>query len=126
MATEPDAVNAAGEASALESADIWGEDDAMKQIDGLGADEINLRARMLNSDIHVMTREITRMKHELEPMKEKIAGNIKKIDLNRQLPHLVCNIAEILDLPEEEEEDGAIGDSEAKEGKCVVVKTTTR
>merc|ERR1719313_1339406 len=96
------------------------------QID-LSADEINLRARMLQSDIHVMGREITRMKHELEPMKEKIAGNIKKIDLNRQLPHLVCNIAEILEMPPEEEDDGAIGDSEAiKEGPCVVLKTTTR
>ena len=28
----------------------------MKQIDGLSADEINLRVRMLQSDIHVMTR----------------------------------------------------------------------
>ena len=98
----------------------------MKQIDGLSADEINLRARMLQSDIHVMGREITRMKHELEPMKEKIAGNIKKIDLNRQLPHLVCNIAEILEMPPEEEDDGAIGDSEKAEGPCVVLKTTTR
>jgi 26S proteasome regulatory subunit T5 len=112
--------------SALENADIFGEDDAMKQIDGLSADEINLRARMLQSDIHVMGREITRMKHELEPMKEKIAGNIKKIDLNRQLPHLVCNIAEILEMPPEEEDDGAIGDSEKAEGPCVVLKTTTR
>merc|ERR1719224_336875 len=74
-----------------------------------------------------MSREITRMKHELEPMKEKIQGNIKKIDLNRQLPHLVCNIAEILEMPPEEEDDGANVDSDAKaEGPCVVLKTTTR
>merc|ERR1719247_1305104 len=111
---------------ALEDANIFGDDDAMKQIDGLSADEINLRARMLQSDIHVMSREITRMKHELEPMKEKIQGNIKKIDLNRQLPHLVCNIAEIFEMPPEEEDDGAIADSEKAEGPCVVLKTTTR
>ena len=49
---------------------------------------------------------------EVEPLKEKIEGNIKKIDLNRQLPHLVCNVAEILKLPPEEEEDGSMLDSD--------------
>merc|ERR1719271_2404547 len=42
------------------------------------------------------------------------------------MPHLVCNIAEILEMPPEEEDDGAIADSDTKEGPCVVLKTTTR
>jgi 26S proteasome regulatory subunit T5 len=46
-----------------------------------------------------------------------------------QLPYLVANIVEILDIkPEEEsEEDGAATDLDSqRNGKCVVLKTTTR
>jgi 26S proteasome regulatory subunit T5 len=111
----------------LESSDVWGEDDALKAIEGCSADEIQQRVRMLQSEIHVMTRENTRMKHDLEPLKEKAAANIKKIDLNRQLPHLVATIAEVLELGPEEEDDGAIADTDmSKDGKSVVLKTTTR
>ena len=38
------------------------------------------------------------MKHEMEDHKAKIDSNTNKIQINVQLPHLVCNIAEILDL----------------------------
>merc|ERR1712096_107623 len=48
--------------------------------------------------------------------------------LNRQLPHLVANVAEILELEQDEDdEDGAAVDVDAnRAGKSLVVKTTTR
>ena len=48
--------------------------------------------------------------------------------LNKQLPYLVGNVVEILDLePDGEEEDGAAQDQNAqRRGKSVVVKTSTR
>merc|ERR1740129_2328398 len=54
--------------------------------------------------------------------------NKEKIKLNRQLPHLVANVAEILELEQDsEDEDGAMQDIDAqRNGKSLVVKTTTR
>merc|ERR1711977_21073 len=49
--------------------------------------------------------------------------------MNKQLPYLVGNIVEILDInpDDDEEEDGAATDVDAqKEGKCAVLKTSTR
>merc|ERR1712194_90125 len=68
---------------------------------------------------------------------EKSKDNKEKIKLNRQLPHLVANVAELLcpkDLEEAEglEEDTSGGgqqssdDISMKEQKSLVVKTTTR
>merc|ERR1740117_2486297 len=66
--------------------------------------------------------------HELKTNEEKIKDNKEKIKLNRQLPHLVANVGEILDLEMgEDDEDGAAVDIDAnRQGKCMVVKTTTR
>jgi len=58
-----------------------------------------------------------------------VKENREKIKLNNQLPYLVGNIVEVLDIApeEEEEEDGAAADLDAlRRGKCVVLKTSTR
>jgi len=62
-------------------------------------------------------------------MKEKIKENNEKIKLNKQLPYLVGNVVEILDLdPNEPDEDGGMMDSDnqTNKGKCTVIKTSTR
>lgn len=62
-------------------------------------------------------------------LREKIKENKEKIKLNNQLPYLVGNIVEVLDVKpeEEEEEDGATADLDSqRQGKCVVLKTSTR
>merc|ERR1719199_786258 len=66
--------------------------------------------------------------HELKTNEEKIKDNKEKIKLNRQLPHLVANVGEILDLEmDEDDDDGAAVDIDAqRQGKSMVVKTTTR
>ena len=47
--------------------------------------------------------------------------------MNKQLPHLVSNIAEILELEPEEDQSGAAQDQDMqRQGKSVVVKTTMR
>lgn len=59
-------------------------------------------------------------------MKDKIKENTDKIKLNKQLPYLVSNIVEILDVePEENEQDDIDLNTQVK-GKCVVIKTSTR
>jgi hypothetical protein len=59
----------------------------------------------------------------------QVKENKDKIKLNNQLPYLVGNVVEVLEMqPEEdEEEDGANVDLDSqRRGKCVVLKTSTR
>jgi 26S proteasome regulatory subunit T5 len=84
--------------------------------------------RLLENDIRVMKSEQQRLQHELNSITEKTKDNKEKIKLNRQLPHLVATVSEILDLePEEDDEDGGAQDVDMQlQGKSVIVKTTTR
>jgi 26S proteasome regulatory subunit T5 len=113
----------------LEGADIWGEEDILTdELKAASADEINQRMRLLENDIRVMKSEQQRLQHELNSITEKTKDNKEKIKLNRQLPHLVATVSEILDLePEEDDEDGGAQDVDMQlQGKSVIVKTTTR
>merc|ERR1719356_1851403 len=126
----PDAAAPAGDAPAaggeskggLDSADIWGEDDILTaELKRASTDEIQQRIRLLENEVRIMKSEQQRLHHEMKTIKEKIK-------LNRQLPHLVANVAEILDMEQDEDdEDGAAQDVDMNRGgKSLVVKTTTR
>ena len=93
------------------------------------ADDIIRRTRLLDNEIRVLKGESTRLALDQSSMKERIKENKEKIKLNNQLPYLVGNIVEILDVvpDEDEEEDGANVDLDSqRKGKCVVLKTSTR
>ncbi|TPX73945.1 hypothetical protein CcCBS67573_g04784 [Chytriomyces confervae] len=92
-------------------------------------DDIVNRVRLLENDIRIMRSEQSRLSHEHAAQKEQIKDNKEKIKLNKQLPYLVSNIVEILDMDpnDEPEEDGANIDLDAhRKGKCAVIKTSTR
>merc|ERR1712187_859914 len=96
-------------AGGLDSADIWGEDDILNDVKTSSNDDIQMKIRLLESDVRVMKSEQQRLQHELKTIEEKTKDNKEKIKLNRQLPHLVANVAEILDLEQDEDdEDGAM------------------
>ncbi|KAF9144867.1 26S proteasome regulatory subunit 6A [Mortierella sp. GBA39] len=117
----------------LEDKSLW---ETTPEEEVLGADilkanteEIVNRTRLLDNDIKVMKSENKRLAYEQLSMKEKIKENKDKIKLNKQLPYLVGNVVELLDIdPEDEEdEDGAAMDLDAnRKGKCAVIKTSTR
>ncbi|KAL5983516.1 TATA-binding protein [Asimina triloba] len=108
------------------------------QLASMTSDDIARASRLLDNEIRILKVEITaslsheelqRTNLELETLKEKIKENQEKIKLNKQLPYLVGNIVEILEMnPEDEaEEDGANVDLDSqRKGKCVVLKTSTR
>jgi 26S proteasome regulatory subunit T5 len=85
---------------------------------------------MLDNELRVLRDDSNRLTHEKAGLAERIKENYEKIKLNNQLPYLVSNIVEVLDMDpeEEEEEDGAVSYQEAggKKSKAVVLKTTTR
>ena len=95
-------------------------------------DEVVNRTKLLENELKIMKSEISRLQHEQASIKEKIKENQDKIKLNRQLPYLVGNVIEILDLNEADrangdEEEGANVDLDAqRKGKSVVIKTSTR
>merc|ERR1719399_2598432 len=77
---------------------------------------------MLENEIKVLRNENSRLLHEQQTQKDKIK-------LNKQLPYLVANVVELLDMDAEDEpeEDGANIDLDAhRKGKCCVLKTSTR
>ena len=99
------------------------------EFQGMSADDILRRNRLLENEIRVLKDESQRLTLDQQTMKEKVKENKEKIKLNNQLPYLVGNVVEILEIkPEEEdEEDGANIDLDSqRKGKCVVLKTSTR
>jgi len=91
--------------------------------------QLNTRIRMLENNIRVMRSETKQLGHEQKAVQEKINENKEKIKMNKQLPYLVSNVIEILDLEPEQDEDeeGGNVDLNSKQvDKCVVVKTSTR
>ncbi|KAL1301700.1 hypothetical protein AAFC00_005909 [Neodothiora populina] len=91
--------------------------------------DVVTRRRLLENDTRIMRSEYQRLNHEKAAMMEKIKDNVDKIDNNRQLPYLVGNVVEILDLDVDEEaaEEGANIDLDAtRVGKSAVIKTSTR
>uniref|UniRef100_A0ACD5ZBW7 Uncharacterized protein n=1 Tax=Avena sativa TaxID=4498 RepID=A0ACD5ZBW7_AVESA len=99
------------------------------QLASMSTDDIVRASRLLDNEVRVLKDELQRNNLELENFKDKIKENQEKIKLNKQLPYLVGNIVEILEMnPEDEaEEDGANIDLDSqRKGKCVVLKTSTR
>ncbi|KAL6139208.1 hypothetical protein ACLB2K_064485 [Fragaria x ananassa] len=100
-----------------------------EQLAAMTTDDIIRATRLLDNEIRIHKEELQRTNLELDSYKEKIKENQEKIKLNKQLPYLVGNIVEILEMnPEDEgEEDGANIDLDSqRKGKCVVLKTSTR
>lgn len=94
----------------------------------MSSDDINSRTRLLDNEIKIMKSEVMRISHELQAQNEKIRENTEKIKVNKNLPYLVSNVIELLDVdPQDTEEDGAVVDLDAqRKGKCAVIKTSTR
>ncbi|ODQ65082.1 26S proteasome subunit P45 [Nadsonia fulvescens var. elongata DSM 6958] len=105
-----------------------------QQEDGLDEDilnsstqDISNRKKLLENDIKIMKSEFQRLSHEKAVMNERIKDNLEKIENNKQLPYLVGNVVELLDVEAEQTEEGANVDLDSqRSGKSAVVKTSTR
>lgn len=75
------------------------------ELESLTSAELETRSRLLENDLRVMKSEIIRLQHEQASMAEQLADNLEKIKLNKQLPYLVANVVELLEVEDEEEGD---------------------
>lgn len=116
--------------STINASNVWGDDAEAQQIESqissLDTAQLQSRVRMLENNIRVMKSESTRLGHEIKQQQDRIKENNEKIKMNKQLPYLVSNVVEILTLDPEQEDDGGAVDLDAKQTKCVVIKTSTR
>ncbi|KAL5336474.1 P-loop containing nucleoside triphosphate hydrolase protein [Aspergillus crustosus] len=115
----------------MEDAEKKDEEDGLldEEILGSSTADIVKRRRMLENELRIMKSEYQRLTHEQNTMREKVKDNQEKIENNRQLPYLVGNVVELLDLDVEAEaaEEGANIDLDAtRVGKSAVIKTSTR
>lgn len=76
-------------------------------------DEIKNRIKMLDNNMKQFKLEASKIKHDLTKVNEELKDNKAKIKQNKQLPWLVSNIVEVLDMPTEINDDGTI-DTEEK------------
>lgn len=81
---------------------------------------------MIDNNIRQFRLEGNKIKQDMARVNEDLKDNLAKIKQNKQLPWLVSNIVEILEMPTEINDDGTIDAEEKPEDKCVVVKTSTR
>jgi 26S proteasome regulatory subunit T5 len=90
--------------------------DLPEEFKTMSAADVERRTRLLDNEVRVLREESQRLTSEGAGLKEKIKENKEKIKLNNQLPYLVSNIVEVLDMnPEDEdEEDGAAMDVDAQ------------
>jgi len=105
------------------------EDAILEEIESLSTQNIITRRRLLENDSKINKSEFQHLTREKASMNEKIKENLDKIENNRQLPYLVGNVVELLDLDPtaESAEEGANIDLDAtRVGKSAVIKTSTR
>ncbi|GIX66256.1 26S protease regulatory subunit 6A, putative [Babesia caballi] len=90
--------------------------------------EVRARIHMIDAEIKILKSEHTRLKSQQLSMQERIKDSQEKIQLNKQLPYLVSNVVELLDIEDDDDdEEGGLHDIEMKrKGKSLVIKTSTR
>ena len=98
-----------------------------KNIEQLTTEQLKMRTRMLTDNAMIMRTEANRLIYEIKALKDQVKEGQEKVKLHKQLPYLVSNVIEVLELPPETEEDGAVADANAlRNDKCVVIKTSAR
>lgn len=98
----------------------------LEQVAGLTNEEIRNRIKMFEGNMKQYKLEGNKITHDLKKVDEALKDNRTKIKQNKQLPWLVSNVVEILDILPEADEDGNVDPEEKPDDKCIVVKTSTR
>eukprot|EP01029_Cantina_marsupialis_P030943 TRINITY_DN864_c0_g1_i1.p1 TRINITY_DN864_c0_g1~~TRINITY_DN864_c0_g1_i1.p1 ORF type:complete len:397 (+),score=130.03 TRINITY_DN864_c0_g1_i1:86-1276(+) len=107
---------------------IWDDDELGDEFASLSDEELRQRIQGINQEARLFNSEINRLLHDERKELQLVTQNQKSIDLHKQLPYLVSNVVEIVDIPREgESEDGSAMELDQQlTNKGVVIKTTTR
>lgn len=72
---------------------------ATEALQGLTNDEIKNRIKMLENNMRQFKHQNNKIKSDMSKVNEELKDNLAKIKQNKQLPWLVSNVVEILDMP---------------------------
>lgn len=101
----------------------------MNEVNALTTEELVARTREFEAEVRKTKTQITRIANEIKNYDLRIKENKEKLKLSTQLPHMVANVGEILDVEDDEEDKDSSGfkvDVANKTKKAMVVKTTGR
>lgn len=90
----------------------------MDELAGMTDADLIAATRDLETEVRKMKQSITRVTQEQKLLDARIAENQEKLKMSTQLPHMVANVGEILDV---EDEDG-----EGTEGSGFAIKKTEK
>ncbi|KAG0664951.1 26S proteasome regulatory subunit 6A [Maudiozyma exigua] len=118
----------------LDAQTLPGDDELDQEILSLSTHELQTRTKLLDNEIRIFRSELQRLSHENNVMVEKIRDNKEKIKNNKQLPYLVANVVEIMDMDTVDDTDnnesntqgGNVNLDNTAQGKAAVVKTSSR
>lgn len=118
----------------LDAQTLPGDNELDQEILNLSTQELQTRTKLLDNEIRIFRSELQRLSHENNVMQDKIKDNKEKIKNNKQLPYLVANVVEIMDMKEIEDQEnnesatqgGNVNLDNATNGKAAVVKTSSR
>lgn len=105
----------------------------MSAIAAMSDSDLIAATRDMESEARKCKQSITRLTQEIKSYDRRIHENQEKLKMSTQLPHMVANVGEILDV-EDEDDEGREGsgfsikktEKQAKTKKALVVKTTGR
>ena len=80
----------------------------LEQVQGLTNDQVRERIKMYENNMRQYKLETNRINHQTKKVDESLKDNRAKIKQNKQLPWLVSNIVEILDIEPENDNDAPI------------------
>jgi len=118
----------------LDAQTLPGDDELDQEILNLSTHELQTRTKLLDNEIRIFRSELQRLSHKNNVMVEKIRDNKEKIKNNKQLPYLVANVVEIMDMDEVDDTEnnesntqgGNVNLDNTAQGKAAVVKTSSR
>ncbi|KAK2957085.1 putative 26S proteasome regulatory subunit 6A [Blattamonas nauphoetae] len=86
---------------------------------------INAKSEAIRQEASIMNQTAKTMTYDINTMKAEMKDNIKRINMDRNLPYLVAHVVEILELPPEQGDPTANIQGQSAP-KSAVVKSTAR
>lgn len=79
------------------------DEDISEDIMSMSTEDIRMLTRQMEDQTRMFKSDIMTLQHETKSQQEAIKDNKAKIKMNKQLPYLVGNVIEILDVGGEDD-----------------------
>lgn len=93
----------------------------------MSIEELQNRTVLINNEVKFMQANERRLSNETRMMNKKLEVNAENIKTFKKLPFLIANVVELLEMPDEDDDDGAVKLVDAQpRGMSAVIKTSKR